>query len=205
MDDYGLPAGYVSQRPARHVPVVGGPVWQPDVYPLAACLAVESGCSTLVDVGCGNAAKLLQLDSFELVGIDLPDALPLDRRDEATFVAHDLDTPGPLPVCERLLRDSVLICSDVIEHLWQPEYLVAALREALREAQLLVLSTPDRDRVRGPHDLGPPPNPCHVREWTASELVSWLTREGLHVVEQTWQRSNDHSDRAQTTVLVLSG
>lgn len=204
MSRYGLPPGYRSQAPASYAPAPGGPLWQPDVYPLAADIARACGAHGIIDVGCSTGSKLLALwPEFWLVGLDLPGAHGTDER--ASWIPHDLDSPAPLPVPSGPLADAVLVCADVIEHMAEPERLVGALRAALEHAHALVLSTPDRDRVRGPEDLGPPANHCHAREWTAAELVGWLSSEGLEIDRQIWQRSNDRTDRLDTTVLIIAG
>lgn len=201
---YYLPDGYQPREvPERYQPgPPGGRVWQPDVYPYAAELARLGGSVRLVDVGCSTAAKLQPYgDEFDLIGVDLPGT---PAPDGVSMRYRDLDAPGRFPVAKKLLAGSVLVCSDVIEHLVQPEYLVAMLVDALGTADALVLSTPDRARTRGPADLGPPRNPCHVREWNADELVAFLADGGLNVVEQFWQRSNDHPDALEATTVIVA-
>jgi hypothetical protein len=53
------------------------------------------------------------------------------------------------------------------------------------------MSTPERDLVRGPDDLGPPGNPHHVREWNLAELERLLTWAGLQVLFIGLTASND--------------
>ena len=43
-------------------------------------------------------------------------------------------------------------------------------------AQRAIFSTPNRDVVRGPDDMGPPIYPPHVREFNAGELY-WILRQ----------------------------
>ena len=205
MTDYCLPHGYSSRMPEEYVEFDDGSIWQPDVYPLAVKVARERGCSRLIDVGCSDGRKLLGwADEFDLVGIDLPGHMPIsDKR--AYWLCHDLDSDTVLPLHKESLTGAMIVCSDVIEHLVHPERLVAALRSALRYAGGLVLSTPDRNRVRGKGHMGPPQNPAHAREWTAEELVGWVSSEGLKVNWWGWQRSNDQSDFEGTTVLVIAG
>jgi hypothetical protein len=38
----------------------------------------------------------------------------------------------------------------------------------------MFISTPDRDKRRGVSDMGPPANPCHVREWNYGEFEKLL-------------------------------
>lgn len=201
---YHLPDGYTARTPEEYVEFDDGSIWQPDVYPLAAESARERGARWLIDIGCSDGRKLLPFGyEFDLIGIDLPGHMPDDPG--ARWIAHDLDADAPLPLDELDLEDAMLVCSDVIEHLVHPERLVRSFRDTLPHAKGLVLSTPDRERVREPGHNGPPQNPAHAREWAARELVAWLTDEGLTVESQTWQRSNDQSDFAGTIVLVIAG
>lgn len=196
--NYGLPDGYITQVPAHYVEGDDDLFWQPEVYPFAAQLARHAGSKRLIDVGCSTGGKLLgYADQFDLIGIS-QDVLP---DGDGRWIAHDLDSADRLPLHANTLKRSFLICSDVIEHLARPERLVAALVAALRHADGLVLSTPDRERTRGPGDMGPPANPCHAREWTAAELVDWLEAEGLTVKRQFWQRSHVGAE-GQATVVV---
>lgn len=197
---YCLPDGYVSQKPAVYVEGADDTAWQPDVYPFAAKIARLEGASTLVDFGCSTAGKLVEfVDEFNLIGVDLPTNLPTSR--DGIWIAHDLDCEAKLPLGKAELENSVLICSDVVEHMDQPGRLVAKLKGALRWASCLVLSTPDRTRTRG-ETLGPPGNACHAREWDADELVEWLESEGLTVTEQAWQRSYVGGPEATVVVVV---
>lgn len=197
---YCLPDGYVSQKPAVYVEG-DDRVWQPDVYPFAAKIARLEGATKLVDFGCSTAGKLVEFaDEFDVTGIDLPATLPTSAV--GTWIAQDLDSESKLPLGKNDFENSVLICSDVIEHMDRPERLVAKLKGALRWASCLVLSTPDRTRTRGADDMGPPANHCHAREWDADELVEWLETEDLTVVEQSWQRSYIGGPEATVVVVV---
>jgi SAM-dependent methyltransferase len=204
-----LPTGYRRNlHPVDfddHAPVTGtcaGWEWQPDVYPYAIDRARDLGATTLIDIGCGAARKLIPFaDEFELVGIDRPEIVAqIDAP--GMWLTHDLDSLDPLP-CDT--AGAVLICSDVIEHLLHPDHLVCTLARAMADgAALLVLSTPDRIRTRGGRHLGPSPNRGHVQEWSLRELVAFLADEGLNVTHADHTRSNDHQD-ALATCLVEVG
>lgn len=195
-----LPDGYRIQDPVTYVEVGDDRHYQPDVYPFAAKLARNEGAVRLVDFGCSTGGKLIDLaDEFDVIGLDLPGNLP--GSDAGLWIGHDFDSRAKLPLGKTELDASVLICSDVIEHMVHPDRLVVKLKGALRWAACLVLSTPDRDRTRGPDDMGPPANLAHAREWTADELVRFLTAEGLTVEEQFWQRSYVGGPEATTVVV----
>ena len=90
------------------------------------------------------------------------------------WIEWNLESSGRIPLRKNLLRRAVVVCSDVIEHLVDPEPLIENLRSWLDYAPIVILTTPERDLVRGPNDLGPPINPSHVREWSLAELEPWL-------------------------------
>ena len=207
-DRFDLPAAYVSRaKPVYYADVADdGLTWQPDVYPTAAEIARSLQCDTLIDIGCGQARKLSVLHpEFKLIGIDYGGNMEHCRSKFpfGTFLEADFEDIDLLPLPARVLQNSVVICSDVIEHLVDPRSLMNALRELLKHAPALVLSTPDRERTWGKAHMGPPPNAAHIREWTLAELSALFEREGFTLAAGTHTRSNDGSPDLATIMLVL--
>ena len=97
----------------------------------------------------------------------------------------------------------MVICSDVIEHLIDPESLIENLRSWLDYSPILILTTPERDLVRGPKDLGPPTNPSHVREWSLTELQGWLKFHGLNILFSGLTVNNNRDLEKKTSMIVL--
>jgi len=153
---------------------------QPDVYAEAAALADVLGAHTIVDLGCGLGDKLAALAAtFKVIGVDHGVNLEAARarHPEIRLVAWDLEQPS-LNLPES--RGAVVVCVDVIEHMSHPERLLRLIRRFLEDGAIaLVLTTPERDLVRGFSDIGPPENESHVREWNRSELGAFLRQEGL--------------------------
>ena len=207
-DHYDLPAAYVSRaKPVYYADTPDdGLTWQPDVYPTAAEIARSLKCDTLVDIGCGQARKLSVLHpEFKLIGIDYGGNMEHCRSKFpfGTFLEADFEDISMLPLPARVLKNSVVICSDVIEHLVDPRSLMEAFRQVLKDAPALVVSTPDRERTWGRTHMGPPPNPAHIREWTLAELSALFVREGFTLAAATHTRSNDGSPDLATIMLVL--
>ncbi len=206
---YFLKPGYRSrERPEYFVDDLEGVVYQPDVYPVAALTARALGASALIDIGCGRARKLVeQAGTLETIGIDFGENLAWCREHYPArqWLECDLDRPHELPVSARQLRRSILVCSDVVEHLVHPEYLLASLRAALEHAPALLLSTPERDLTRGLADSGPPANPCHVREWNLPEFARLLEYHGLAPRRIGLTRSDDQSGALHTILAVVEG
>src|ERR1700753_1338498 len=112
-------------------------VHQPEVYPLAAEILRLAGGDTLVDLGCGRAQKLRQMHpEFDIIGVDFGDNLewckthyPVGR-----WVEHDFER-GPLVApSDWNLTSAGVVCSDVIEHLVNPEPLLETVSEWLNRA-----------------------------------------------------------------------
>ena len=145
-------------------------MWQPHVYDLAFELAKQHGCSTVVDIGCGSARKLAPfMDEFKVVGVDYKENIEFCKKtfDNATWVEHDLEKEGlELTIPE----DTVIICSDVLEHLLDPTALMYTLQNLLSRSSMLILSTPKRKY----RSLGPPQK-HHVREWALCELLDYVS------------------------------
>jgi SAM-dependent methyltransferase len=181
-------------------------VWQPDVYGELGDFAARLGATRIVDVGCGSAAKLSALHPrFEIVGIDYGANIELCRSTHAfgTWIEHDLESGEPFPLAPEQLRGSVIVCADVVEHFREPERLLVALREALEHAEAVVLSTPERDLTWGADHWGPPPNPCHAREWCLDEFVRLLRLAGFEHVSAELTRSNN-LDTVRKTILACA-
>jgi hypothetical protein len=85
-----------------------------------------------------------------------------------------------------------------------PLPLLRKLHDAFeRGAAAVLLSTPERTQTWGEAHAGPPPNTCHVREWTIQELGELLDREGFAFGDLELTRSNDAQSRMATTLALL--
>jgi SAM-dependent methyltransferase len=182
-----------------------GVVHQPLVYPFAAHLARGFGSSQLVDLGCGRAEKLAPLAAeFGLVGVDHGPNLAMAREHAPSveLVDFDLERRDAIPLPAEAQGNPAL-CIDVIEHLRDPVPLLRNIGRLVDDAPFALLSTPERDLVRGAEDRGPPGNPHHVREWNLQELAKLLEWAGLHVLFIGLTASNDDGFPKRTTLAVL--
>lgn len=204
---YGLPENYQARLQPKYFDDVleQAHLWQADVYRAAALLAERSGVHRIVDIGCGRATKLVPLaQRFDIVGIDYGDNIHYCEQTYpvGTWYIHDLEREI---VTAEIFRDSIVICADVIEHLIDPAALMQTLKNAAETAEYVLISTPDRQRMYGYEQYGPPDNLAHVREWTLKELATWLSLEGLMPVWAGWTISFDNQpERLNTSLLVLS-
>lgn len=207
VNNYGLPTDYEARLQPQYFNDVlaDAHLWQADVYRAAAHLADKAHAPCLVDIGCGRGTKLLQYrNDMAIVGIDYGDNIEHLREHWPVGDWHTYDLESQIVPAE-LFRGSVVICADVIEHLVNPLALIQTLKNACQTAAYVLVSTPDRERLYGGEQKGPPANLAHVQEWTQKELYEWFKAEGLPVQWAGWTVSFDNQpDRVNTILMVLS-
>lgn len=210
IDTYFIKPGYtIRDRPEYfkdNLVEASSVVHQPEVYPFAAYLGRRFGCKRIIDIGCGRAHKLVKLHpEFQVIGVDYGSNLDYcrNRFDFGLWIEHDLEHPDQLPLDSHLLRDSVVVCADVIEHLVRPDAMLHCLRDTMMKAAVGILTTPDRSIVRGLGDTGPPGNPHHVREWDLDELVRLFCSHGLNIEFSGYTLNNDSGRLKSTSLLIL--
>ena len=159
--------------------------YQFTAYRRAAILMRREALQTLVDVGCGVGIKLewihRQLPLVRIIGIDQPRAIEFCREHYAfgEWFVDDFENSHTQP---KEIQGDLVLCVDVIEHVIDPDRLLQYLRECVRPDGWILISTPERDLVRG-RDCLCSPNPAHIREWTKTEFHSYLCSRGFRIVE----------------------
>jgi SAM-dependent methyltransferase len=156
--------------------------YQYDVYRIAAQLMQGPGVSSVLDVGCGPPMKLKSLLPARPLAVHLVDqaqSAPLAAQllPQAAFTAADLETID----LDLGRRFDLAICADVIEHLRDPDPCLRFIRRHLAPDGVLVISTPERDILRG-RDCRSCPHPDHVREWNREEFARFLQSRNWRVV-----------------------
>jgi Tol biopolymer transport system component/SAM-dependent methyltransferase len=147
-------------------------IHQPHVYGLAKYFCERLGTKYIIDIGCGNGAKLQEFPpEVQKIGIDFGTNLELFEKNNPGARIIEINFEEEIPKFDdELIANSVVICADVLEHLHSPDNLLKYLAKLSYQAQFVLISTPDRVRLRGIGDLGPPKNPWHLREWSSDEL-----------------------------------
>lgn len=174
--------------------------FQAEVYRLAAEVVAAEGLRSVLDVGCGPGGKLLEHLGgrvAELAGVDRPASAAAwpTPSGNAVFYAVDLASEDV-----SLGRTFDLVMSvDVVEHLDDPDRLLDFMRAHMHGRSRFLLSTPEREVLRGPGNLGSP-KAEHVREWSRDELRGYLESRGLLVDEQ---RVVDSYDLGRSPVMWL--
>src|SRR5690242_8171342 len=139
---YGIMPGYRHRRRTHYfddTPRMDE--WQREVYVAAAELMKKERLRTVYDVGCGSGYKLMRyLGDYDTTGFDIEPTLSFLRKTytdrkwrSVTFEDRDVASAD------------LVVCADVIEHVDDPDALLAFLSRVA--GRYLVLSTPDRDLV----------------------------------------------------------
>jgi SAM-dependent methyltransferase len=160
--------------------------YQRYVYQLAAAYIQQNAYTSFLDLGSGPGTKVAQLIRpvcSHMVLVDQASVAVHVRRilPEASFIAANLEEIN-MDLGELF---DLIICADVIEHLVEPNHSVDFIHSHLAPHGLAIISTPERDYLRGEDSLHSPKEE-HVREWNAVELRQYLESRGFAVQEQLY-------------------
>lgn len=211
---YFLADGYTQRVPPEYFVDIdaSGITWQPDIYPEALALSREHNRTVIIDLGCGRAQKLIALHEqnpdLDIVGVDFGPNIDwcCEHLSGIQWLDADLESVTTLPLETEVIAQSVVVCSDVLEHLMDPRQTMWLICWLLSQgAACAVLSTPARNKLYGTGHLGPPFNPSHVREWTQEEFYAFVTNFPVAIKRFELTRSNDRGGGLTTQLVVVSG
>lgn len=139
--------------------------WQDGVYAKAHAIAMEHGLGSVLDVGCGSGFKLMKhFRHFSTCGVEVEPTLSWLKSKYPDRLWCSADQVAS--------QYGLVICSDVIEHVHDPDALISAIRSVA--PRYVVISTPDRSMLNCDQQ-GPPRNLAHVREWSFDEFGPYMS------------------------------
>lgn len=162
--------------------------YQYQVYLEARKLAQNKELSRVIDLGCGPATKLMELLDpvcSRIVGIDQDSAIQICKQKYQNVEFYQEDLENPVIDLKSLKLENcfdLVIAADVIEHLETPDKLLEYTRMVSKDGAYFVLSTPERDALRGldcmsSHQIE------HVREWNTNEFSNYLTSRFFEIIK----------------------
>lgn len=212
-DLFFLTRGYTQRVPPEYFADTddSGVTWQPDVYPETLALAGKHDRAVIIDLGCGRAGKLVALreqnPDLDVIGVDFGSNIDWCRKHlpVGQWLGADLESVTTLPLAPEMLAQSVVVCSDVLEHLIDPRPAMRLICWLLDHgAACAVLSTPARDKRAGAGHLGPPFNSSHVREWTQGEFRAFVASFPVAIERFELTRSDDGGGGLTTQLAVVT-
>lgn len=142
----------------------------------------------VMDIGCGVGRKLVYLNkenpSVKIIGIDQEDPIKYCKNtyDFGEWYADDFENTK----LSKEINSKLIVSSDVIEHLINPDLLLDYIKSRLDSDGIVILSTPERDLLRG-KDCNYSPNKHHIREWNYMEIEEYLKNQGFEILEHFLQ------------------
>jgi len=145
---------------------------QNEVYKIALELSQKYNLKKILDIGCGSGYKLIKYFKEERpTGMEIEPTLSWlkNKYPEHDWVKSDFSSNAE--------NHELVICSDVIEHLEDPDELMNFINRI--DFKVLVISTPERDAIqtyqKGYTWNGPPMNLSHHREWNFKEFRDYVS------------------------------
>ena len=185
MDTYFIKDGYrLNLTPISYLPTEeNAEIYQYDVYLSAKQIIERFHLSSVLDIGCGYGTKLVTVIHpicGDITGIDVEVAIKVctNKYGFGNWYVDNIENPK-LGLNKKF---DLIIAADVIEHLVNPDALIEYIKRFLHDETFIIISTPERDLVRGKGDLGAPQNPAHVREWNRYEFRKYLEFRGFSVI-----------------------
>jgi hypothetical protein len=172
-------------NPAHHIDIEFKDEWQKEVYLFCRDFMKSNNLLSVIDVGCGSAYKLTTiLNDFDTIGIETEPCYTYLKKTYPDFkwlLSGEIEKSFKL--YDEIYNSDVVICSDVIEHIVNPNILVDYLLSL--KSKYYIISSPCREilcnhpKFTNNHKKswnGPPLNPCHVREWTMEEFKQYISK-----------------------------
>ena len=163
-------------------------LFQSSVYWWGKKLIQKHNAVKIADIGCGAGFKLAKIanelkEGRTFTGIDQSSAIKFCEKTHkgVTWIAQDLSNTD----LDSSIKFDFIICSDVIEHLENPDLLLSFIKQRLLPGGHVLLSTPDRDLFRGV-SCNHSPNPNHIREWNEAEFRSYVSANNFVICETRW-------------------
>jgi len=142
----------------------------------------------ILDVGCGNGWLMAPFaGGNEVYGLDISEAnVNKARKKGIKARLHDVETP--FPFVQNFF--DVVVCSEVLEHLFFPEGVLREINRVLKSGGLCIITVPNLYSLRNRFKMlvgrncsyvEYPQNKEHIRHYSISGMKALLRKAGLKV------------------------
>lgn len=159
-------------------------MYQFPVYQFVSNYIGKNEIDKVIDIGCGVGRKLVHINNknpnVKIIGIDQENPISYCNKtyDFGEWYADDFENSQ----LSEDVKSNLIISSDVIEHLINPDLLLNYIKTKLNKDGIVILSTPERDLFRG-EKCNYSPNKHHIREWNFAEFEEYLDDRGFEILE----------------------
>lgn len=155
--------------------------------PLYDIVGNEKG--RVLDVGCAYGYMLKRLpDNYKKYGVDISDhAVSVAKKKLKRAIIKVADVEQEIPFSDNFF--DLVICNDVIEHLFKPNNCLVNIHKVLKYNGLFYLNTPNLNWVRKSIYSLPDRWEHHVSIMNQDQLESILNQVGFKVVKK-WTYAN---------------
>lgn len=158
--------------------------YQDEVYSLAKKISDSQKYNKIIDIGTGSGFKLVKyFDNAYTIGVDLEPTISFLKKTYPNKNWCDLSD------IDKNTEFDLVICSDVIEHIPEPNSFIEEINKI--NFKKVLFSTPERLTMYGFNQQGPPVNTAHVREWTMDELKEYIGR--FYNIENHYKELNSNT------------
>ena len=173
-----------SKPVASYTDIPKSKLYQVPVYKFAAEIIKKHKLKNFLELGCGSGFKMMTyIYPFckEVYGIDQKYAIEHCRKnyDQGNWILDDFDAENA--TIDK--KFEMVFSADVIEHLVFPDKLLNKVKKYANHDSHIIISTPERDLVRGEDSYGPPANKLHVREWNQHEFSEFISNSGFEILD----------------------
>jgi tetratricopeptide (TPR) repeat protein len=183
-------------------------IYQPYVYDLAQYISDKTDISSIIYVGCGFDVKLKQFNSnLKIIGVDFGQNLSFFKEnlnDRNTEIISINFLSELVPRLEFILKNSIIICSNIIEYLIDPRVLIDTLIKWSSLSKYLLISTPATEKNQTFLDLDVSTNINHSIEETLPEFSKFLSSCNFPLGLSGYT-IKDNCHECKTTSLIISG
>ncbi|WP_160683794.1 glycosyltransferase family 2 protein [Clostridium sp. C2-6-12] len=177
-----------------------------DVYELAYYLAEKSGVKYIIDIGFGSRVNLKKFENkYEIICIDNYGNETIATQDLkiSKFIGINFEA-GISDLIERdIIENSIVIFSNVIEKLCDPHKILKFLSDISYMCKFLLITTPERVKLRGIGSSKPPLESSNIREWSVEEFYSLLNK--YRFKDFMIGYTNNNVNLYKDTILMLTG
>lgn len=181
-----------------------GLVYQPSVYMLARHLAERTGAKYIIDIGARKGQECLAYcKGFKIIVLECDAHINIFRKGMSGNETYDIEKKMPrLPI--DILRKSIVISANVIQHVVNLEAYLDRMAYYSAHSPFVLISSPDRSRVKEGRDSSGVSCNKSIREWTVDELHALLSDYRFSNL-RTCYTVNSNIDKNKSAILSISG